>query len=253
MRSVGIDPAPAKGLHVFEAARERSYAVPEAGAVVSALAKDRNVLVCWDAPLTGPPARVVAGPAAMGYAFTKRPIEQFFSRAEYGFKVPAGISVLGYGSCPHWTISRHLVGLPRVGQYDRPENELPFALAWEPPQEGPCIVEVHPAVALWLWCAPKGRRATALAYKGRQNLAQMKKLWAIIEDGPWAEAGAPKVAAPANDDELDARVAFLLGALWLRKRGAVALLGDNDTGAFLLPVVNGLQDAWDHARLGPVE
>jgi hypothetical protein len=44
-----------------------------------------------------------------------------------------------------------------------------------------------------------------------------------------------KLAQPASDDELDARVAYALGCLWMKRDPSVALLGDSDLGAFLLP------------------
>src|SRR5580704_8258854 len=70
-----------------------------------------NVLVAWDAPLTGPP-----DPESWtnGQDLTIRKIERFF-RNDPLYKVPKGISVLGYSGCSHWTITRRLLGLHRVG------------------------------------------------------------------------------------------------------------------------------------------
>ena len=47
------------------------------------------------------------------------------------------------------------------------------------------------------------------------------------------------------DDVLDSCIAHVLGDLWLRNSGDVILLGDLDTGAILLPNVDGLRDKWE--------
>ena len=50
MKIVGIDPAPKKGLHVFD---ERHHHIPVDGsrAYITDLGSVRDILVCWDAPL----------------------------------------------------------------------------------------------------------------------------------------------------------------------------------------------------------
>lgn len=252
MNVVGIDPAPQKGLQVFSGdGGDRYVKVDGARSYVAELhTSQSDVLVCWDAPLTGPPSNVLIGCDAMGSAYTQRPIESFFQREAYGFKSPKGISVRGYSGCPHWTISRSLIGLPRVGPFDRVEG-LPFTLltADQPPTRGHNIVEVHPALALWLWCK-KGRRKDAdweykknLSTRGSlwnklTNIAERKKNYVELQKWP-----APNDNVP-NDDMMDARVAWLLGRLWLANRGDVVLLGNADTGAMLVPRVDGLEDAF---------
>jgi hypothetical protein len=47
----------------------------------------------------------------------------------------------------------------------------------------------------------------------------------------------------AAHDDLDARIAWLLGSMWLRDC-RVNVLGNLKTGAFLLPEMNGLQAAF---------
>lgn len=123
MRVIAIDPAPGKESTVFEGTEYLQLSAQELREYVDQLADAKeSVLVCWDAPLTGPFDPASAG--SYRFDFTKRPIERFFSLNETGFKTPKGISVLGYGACPHWTISRALLGLPRVGPYDEPEKNF---------------------------------------------------------------------------------------------------------------------------------
>lgn len=87
-----------------------------------------------------------------GRDLTTRMVESFFNTKKGG-KTPKGISVQGHCGCTHWTITRRALGLPRIGRYDIDEDRLPFALCCGPREsvslEGPMVVEVHPAVAIW--------------------------------------------------------------------------------------------------------
>jgi len=58
----------------------------------------------------------------------------------------------------------------------------------------------------------------------------------VLSEGP--------IEAPHSDDVLDARVAYLLGRLWLNGSRSVVLLGGADQGTFLLPRVAGLEAAF---------
>lgn len=246
MKIIGIDPAPAKGLDVFDG-NDRRFPLAEAHGFIRRLREADDVLVCWDAPLTGPGAIVAEGGAPSGSAFSQRPIEQFFSRSRHGFKVPPGVSVLGYSGCPHWTISRSFLGYPRVGPYDVPERDLPFRLVAtnSAPQFGRWVVEVHPAVAIWLWCRGEREPGAPWKYKGQADL--VAEIWEHLVDlAPFANIfTGSSLTAPISDDQLDARVAYALGRLWLEAPHEVVLLGDLDAGTFLLPQVAGLVEAFD--------
>ena len=126
-RVISIDPAPAKPSTVFDGVCYSRKSASKLRHYLEEIAcEGPDTLICWDAPLTGPVNSV--RPGSCRYDFTKRPIERFFSLAETGLKAPKGISVLGYGACPHWTISRSLLGLPTVGSYDVPESMLRLLL-----------------------------------------------------------------------------------------------------------------------------
>ncbi len=203
------------------------------------------MLVCWDAPLTGPPSLAVEGSEASGSAFSQRPIESFFSRADSGFKAPPGISVRGYSGCPHWALSRSLLGLPRVGPFDASEASLPFGLLTTdtPPTAGRHVAEVHPAVAIWLWCR-LGRESEA-GWKYKESDAVLRELWGCLLAIPSISSVFSEAReAPPSDDVFDARVAYLLGRLWLEGSRSVMLLGGANHGTFLLPRVAGLEAAF---------
>lgn len=53
-----------------------------------------------------------------------------------------------------------------------------------------------------------------------------------------AGQGIPEVSKPErmSDDELDARVAWLLGRLWLDGNASVEMVGSQSEGGFLLPI-----------------
>lgn len=162
--------------------------------------------------------------------------------------------MLPFSGCPHWALTRCLLGLPRVGQFDMPVESLPFQLATcndERPVYGRHVVEVHPAVALWLWCR-EGRSVTAswhyntASWYYKKDRAVLLELWDILRKVPAVATVLYEVQdiVPKSDDQLDARIAYALGRLWLDDPASVLLLGNADTGAFLVPSVPGIEDAF---------
>jgi hypothetical protein len=244
MRVIGVDPAPTKGMAVFDG-RDRHIPVQQSRAFVNELNTVPDLLICWDSPLTGPPGSVVGGAEADGSAFSQRAIESFFSRAQSGFKTPRGISVRGYSGCPHWAMSRSLIGLPRTGPFDK--GTLPFRLVTDGSQRPVCgrsVVEVHPALALWLWCRDEREADASWDYKRDDSVREdlWKKVFQVPAVSKVLSATCP--TAPSSDDVLDARVAYALGRLWLENPRSVVLLGDFDKGTFLVPRVDGLEAAF---------
>ncbi len=259
---LGIDPASSKLSTVFDGT---SFDEVLPGVLRGVVCAAPDTLICWDAPLTGPPdevesiyegdlcTRVVEKYLGGGVvrwslrrAGTWRP-----QRGSAPSKAPAGISVLGFAGLTHWTITRRTLGLPRVGPFDAALTELPARLITEggaqppaPDERRPSVVEVHPAVALWLWLAPNGRKDWG--YK--RNSGVLKEVWLELKDvlGPLAEQypelkdgiAAASDRAADKDDNLDAFIAWVLGLLWTRQvvdQPAVVLLGDSRTGAMLVP------------------
>lgn len=255
MKVVSIDPAPAKQAVIFDGELRRVTAA-KLPSYCSRLAEDKDTLLCWDAPLTGPPNCDNA--TEFDAAFSQRVIERFFSRAATGFKAPGGISVLPYSGCPHWAISRACVGLPRVGRFDARDEALPYRLCENPPDSsgiGPWIVETHPAVAIWLWCrSPKEKEDITWVYKGRNPGRTLQELWSLLL-GIWATSQVPSITdvvngldVPNDDDELDVLVGWVLGMLLAQKHPSVTILGDLSTGAIVLPVVSSIVEKFAEFR-----
>lgn len=66
--------------------------------------------------------------------------------------------------------------MPRVGRFDALDESLPFALlaGQQRPGHGRCVVEVHPAVALWLWCREARDAAASWLYKRDRSVILVK-------------------------------------------------------------------------------
>jgi hypothetical protein len=114
---IGVDPALKSRTHLFSDDEHRELKAEDVGDYFAEVARSHeDVLICWDAPLTGPhcPDNRLFKESDL----SQRAIESFFRRKDWGFKPPKGISVGEYSGCPHWTISRHVFGLPRVGRWD---------------------------------------------------------------------------------------------------------------------------------------
>lgn len=242
---IGIDPAPAKGLSVFDG-QDHQIPISDARRFLAEMKAKPDVLLCWDSPLTGPPRATIMGGEAEASAFTQRPIESFFSRREHEFKTPKGISVRGYSGCSHWAMSRSLIGLPRTGPFDTESAALPFDLisSNDRPTRGRYVVEVHPALALWLWC--RDVRPEHANWEYKNDPLVLREVWdCLLAVQNMAEIlNAPQ--PPDTDDILDARLAYALGRMWIEKADSVFLLGDLDHGTFLLPRVNGLNTAFEN-------
>lgn len=240
---LGCDVAPRKGGDLFDGKKFVQLTPQELVNHFSALRSRPEFVVAWDAPLTGPPDP--AGRLTSAQDLTMRPIEGFFRSADWDFRPPKGISVLPYSGCPHWTITQRVIGLPRVGPHAHDLADLPFRLLCSqddlgmPSSTRPAVVEVHPAVAIWLWCRDADVRPEVWAYK--RNPARVRKLWKLLCE---RIEEANRLPVPENDDQLDAEVAWLLADRWVRGMGVV-LLGTEQTGSFLVPKIETLLTSFD--------
>ena len=254
-RSVGIDPGPAKGLHCYDSYGRHHVDLNCSRSYLGDLAKEDSILICWDAPLTGPSAVALRSDTLKGSDLTQRPIEKFFSQSKWHFKAPKGISILPYSGCSHWTISRSLLGLPRMGPFDISDG-LPFQLCQESvfQGKGAWVVEVHPAVAMWLWTKDE-ICLTSWEYKKDIRIADsiLECLLKILRDSNLHDAleSVKEFCRPADtapkgfDDILDACIAYILGELWIIGDPRVMLLGDERTGSMLVPRSSNLIKQWD--------
>lgn len=252
MKVIGIDPAPTKASCVFDGTSLVHLRPTQLAKYVAEQAQsDIPTLICWDAPLTGPKEPDSSEFRASDQS--KRPIESFFGQGEWGLKVPKGISVLGYAGCPHWAITRRILGLPRVGRFDAAWETLPFRLVVTNPSPvtplpPKTVVEVHPALALWIWLKDEVPANFVWEYKRAPTLVTLlwtKLLTVLRKRGvdPLPSQLAT-IAGPTNDDELDALVSWLLGNLWLHTSNQVAVIGNLASGSFLLPTSNALSVAY---------
>jgi hypothetical protein len=269
---IGIDPASGKGSHVF--APDVPDPIPEkaGGPGIDRVMtpselrellpsrcvqrelgmtpfKTDSCLVCWDAPLTG-----LQDPDALQIetteenqddeeSLTTRPIERTGAKARSKYETIAaaasekGVSIRGFSGLSHWVISRHVLGLPRVGRFDAPYEELPLYPVFDKEQltnQDFAVTEVHPTVAVWIWL---GGTKHWQQYKGNEKTGEVanavQAMWSkLIADH--LPQYRDQIKPPTDDDAFDARVAWLLGYLWLNG-DSVKVIGNEQDGSFLLP------------------
>jgi len=91
---------------------------------------------------------------------------------------------------------------------------------------------------------------TLWEYKEKKKPEILRSVWGLFhnvarENGISLPSGDKDI----TDDKLDARVAYALGHLWIHSSEQVVLLGNEETGAILVPKVKGIEDAF--AKFGP--
>lgn len=241
MKVIGIDPAPVKNPTIFDGENfEEKIPVNALKEYLNKLKNDhQNLLICWDAPLTS-----FSNVFIQKKSKKKAHDSNFYTREiEYVIKYilkenpPSGISTMPYGSCPHWTITQHCLGLPQL--FDGyTAKSLPFVLITNNnlPTFGHHIVEVHPALALWTWL--KNTQKTDWHYKkNKEAFNDIKnniraKLSLLAQPISNLDDIFTKIE---NDDHLDAFIAWALGTLWLQNTNEIVLTGNKESGALLLP------------------
>jgi hypothetical protein len=222
-----------------------------------------SCLVCWDAPLTGQrhpdmlDITVLSEEEQKKESLTTRAIERTGEKALKIYREIAdaatkpGVSVRGFSGLSHWVISRNVLGLPRVGRFDAEYEQLPLQPVFyeeqlAQPRYEWAVTEVHPTLAVYLWLKGKSQNDEGdwRQYKGngkdsdRAGAVQgmWRNLWKRFESYMSLSFSLPDDdhSLPKDEDAFDARIAWLLGFLWLNS-DEVKLVGNEKDGSFLLP------------------
>jgi len=248
MRAIGFDPAPARGAHVCDGGgAPRLLSVQGIASFLADLPED--VLIGYDGPLSGPIAP--DEPTLRQADLSRRVIEAFFKSPEDGFALPASIPLAGYATQPHWPLTRRMFGLPRLGPLDRPAEELPFRPLLEasvPPPSGRHVVEVNAQVAIWL-VALEDPAFGSINWGYRERPDVLKAIWRIVVERLTGRSTLEladfwKLPPPENMSQFEAVVAWLMVVLWRAQPDQIELLGAAGTGAWLVPKVSGLNEAF---------
>lgn len=208
---VGIDPAPTKdavlchGTGGFDRVRPQSLRAW----FDELLAHHDKVLIAWDAPLS-----------FESRDFYDRKIDKAARKwastwVKKGRIAEKAINARPFAGLPHWAISCHTLGHP----FGVAPGRLRLA---ERIDEGHCLVEVHPAVALAVWWIDKQIGSPLERYKNNKREAAMI-----------AEALGFSDEAGTDDDHLDAYVGFILGKMLLRSKAR--WVGSVKSGGYVLP------------------
>jgi len=242
MKILGIDPAPSKQSVVFDGEKFKKYNANELKELIT---KTKNTLICWDAPL---------GFDVNTNDFYYRPIELFFKANnkkinDFQIKPPSGISVLPIAGCPHWLISQYIVGYPTI---DSKSLKIPLIIKKEDFKlNSTQIVEVHPALAIWIWLKNKNLQKDEWKYKCQKKYIKKKafnKILSLLKEKNIINLEKlnpqdKKEIINFNDDYLDAYIAWKLGDLLINS-SKVMILGEK-SGSILLPYDKELKDRFN--------
>ena len=284
MKVIGIDPAPAKETVIYDG--EKFIEVPAIELKKEYLDKlEEGTLICWDAPLTGMAtedairnfqqylealAKSKKKKKPKWSPLEARIIEKYIALQD-PTTIPKGISTLPYTGCSHWAITQHCFGLPLINdEFKPPETLKTFKLITSQNEREKLssnkknIIEVHPALALWLWLKKANEAKSEFDSEFDWDYKKNKETFKILAKQLFDKFGQPKAITepkdqanekyrikvtvikknkveaeekPKNmtDDHLDAYIAWKLGDLWLNKQDEVILVGNKNTGAMLLP------------------
>lgn len=221
IKVIGIDPAPSKKSTICDGQHFLQKSPEDLKCYLQELQSNANdkILICWDAPLSFGDNKS---------NFYTRKIESFFNNPS---RLPKGISVQGFAGCPHWAISQHLLGYPKIGDFDHGAKP-PFGLVFEREAITKSVTEVHPGLAIWVWLKDVRELNENWLYK--KNSTTRTNIESAL--GKLFPKDKQVIDQIENDDHLDAYVAWKLGRVWIDDEGkTVRILGNTRLGSFLLP------------------
>ena len=239
MLVLGIDPAPAKESLLFDGKHFLRFYPKELKAYLQDLQKQELLFISWDAPLS-------AALDEEHFSLTIRPIERFFNRLGRHAKllgIAEGITTLGFASCPHWTLSQYIFGYPKINTTLQKDGDFMLLMQNNKPlEECHYITEIHPALSMWILLRKQLREdelfKASWKYKGdtkKETKRRREKLsfemFRLAQD----DFVLPDRVQIESDDELDAFVCWYIAKLYLEKKGAAMIYGDEKCGSFLLP------------------
>lgn len=230
LQLIGIDPASSKGLMIWMDDAAIKESARGASAWISQICRNhRNLLICWDSPLSFNPA----------FGLSDRPVEKVL-RAQVDQWVENGnvekdrtgkaVSVQPFCGCSHWVISCEATGQP----FSRSENaRIPIADSSETVKTGGAwLIESHPAVAMAIWWIEGQKNGAFPIYKKRPEVC--RRIAETLEFQELAERDR------VDDDTLDAYVAHRLAKQFMA--GESRWIGDHINGGFILP--NSAETKW---------
>ncbi len=165
---IGIDPASSKGLVIWNGNSATRVSAREAPTWIKQLCeRHRNLLICWDSPLSFDPA----------ISLSDRPVEKVL-RAQVKTWIDDGlieqeprnkaVSVQPFSGCSHWVIACEALGQPFATSGS---TVIPLARSSKSASSGGAwLIEAHPAVAMAVWWIEGERNTSAFPiYKKRHE------------------------------------------------------------------------------------
>ena len=259
MRSIGLDIHAAKPSYVYTDEGVVKSLKPDG--LIESLQKEAqkgvHPLVVCDAPLTAPYLYSIKRALKRENKLTKRGIEYFFTRQDYGFNTHKieGINVGEYSKLSHRTVVDYVFGLPQVdniAKVRKAEITVQYTVLTEQPNDfetftGPALTEIHPGVFMWLLL---DRKEQGWTYKSDQKVFEnirdriAERIPSYIDELHVENLRNIKFkdSKKDGDDRLDAFICWLAGKMYLK--GSARIYGNKQSGSFLLPQSSELDDAF---------
>lgn len=243
MEIISIDLHARKNSNVFDGSTLYSFSAEALRRYVDQLKTSKEeVILLLNAPLTGY-IQEFEKLSTFSPAVT-RGIEYFFNRKEYGYSMTklAGIRISNYASLGYWPLIQSLFHL-NLSKSTHGKKFVPVFAKDQVSNKQINLIETHSNVALWLLWNEKS--AWRLADK-KTDFEKFRDDFCRSVSLPVRETVMEQLRTTTNANAFDAVFGHILGYLWVTQGGDYAVLGNQYTGAFVLPFSDNLLSSFKY-------
>jgi hypothetical protein len=222
-----VDPAPVGGLDCFDGQEFLHYDPLEGREALWELANQTGMsLIAWDAPLS---FDTEAGFYSRPIERNQAPLRQWVNeQLDAGTLAHGAVGIRPFAGCSHWALTCECLGMPFGPRHD---EVILAATPYDAATVARPVIEVHPAVSMAVWWTSRPVAQYGPFPQYKRNPASVQLIWnAFLDRGIATDA----MAAPGDDNQLDAWVAWKMGTDFLA--GRACWVGNPASGGFVLPI-----------------